>query len=152
MYHTEETVDIKQASEYCHRNPETVRRWVWNGKLPAQKVGNQLFIRKKDLVRFCRETAIAYHAQPEADAASLETIRQTGTEIHNRTGRSFNAAEEIETLREDRDREMNSTSYGPDFLERARSVREAIHARSGRVFDVEKMIRELREERDGRAE
>lgn len=143
----EETVDIKQASHYCRRNPETVRRWVWTGKLPAQKVGNQLFIRKEDLVQFCRESGIAYQTGPEKTETSLEEIRKTGADIHTRIRQGYNAEWETASLREERE-EMN----GEDFLEKARSVRESIHARTGRVFNAENMIRELRDERDGQTE
>ncbi len=147
----EETIDIKQASHYCRRNPETVRRWVWNGKLPAQKVGNQLFIRKEDLVQFCRESAIAYRAEPEEAETSLEEIRKTGAGIRVRTRWGYDAGREMASHREERD-EMNGTFYDEDFLEKARSVRESIHARTGRVFDAESMIRELRDKRDGETE
>ena len=145
----EETIDIKQASQYCRRNPETVRRWVWNGKLPAQKVGNQLFIRKGDLIQFCREAAVAYRTEPEETEQSLEEIRKTGTDIHTRTRQEYDAGGEIKSLREERDREMGGTINGEDFLISAKSVRESIHARTGKAFNVEKMIRELRDERDG---
>ena len=52
-------ISVKEAATECGRNPETVRRWIWNGKLPAEKLGNQLFIRRHDLVSFCRETVAA---------------------------------------------------------------------------------------------
>lgn len=48
---------IREAARECHRSTETVRRWVWAGKLHAEKVGNQLFARRSDLGRLCKETA-----------------------------------------------------------------------------------------------
>ena len=50
-------ISVKEAAAECGRNPETVRRWIWNGRLPAEKLGNQLFIRRRDLTSFCPETA-----------------------------------------------------------------------------------------------
>lgn len=45
----EKLVTVRQAALECGRNMETVRRWIWSGKLPAQKLGNQLFIKRGDL-------------------------------------------------------------------------------------------------------
>jgi excisionase family DNA binding protein len=42
---------VREAARECKRATETVRRWIWDGKLPAQKRGNRLFIKKRDLVR-----------------------------------------------------------------------------------------------------
>jgi len=44
----EELVTVREAANESKRNMETVRRWIWSGKLPAQKLGNQLFIKKSD--------------------------------------------------------------------------------------------------------
>jgi excisionase family DNA binding protein len=32
---------VPQAAHRVGRSPETVRRWIWNGRLPSEKVGNQ---------------------------------------------------------------------------------------------------------------
>ena len=37
---------------------ETVRRWIWAGKLPAQKLGNQLFINRSDLGAFLSQLSV----------------------------------------------------------------------------------------------
>jgi len=37
---------------------ETVRRWIWAGKLPAQKLGNQLFINRSDLGTFLSQLSV----------------------------------------------------------------------------------------------
>jgi excisionase family DNA binding protein len=42
-------ISVREAAIECGRNVETVRRWIWSGKLPAQKLGNQLFIKRSDL-------------------------------------------------------------------------------------------------------
>lgn len=42
-------VTVREAARECRRSPETIRRWIWDGKLPARKVGNQLFVRRADL-------------------------------------------------------------------------------------------------------
>lgn len=42
-------ISVREAAAEYGRNAETVRRWIWSGKLPAQKLGNQLFIKRSDL-------------------------------------------------------------------------------------------------------
>lgn len=42
-------LSVHEAARECHRNPETIRRWIWEGKLPARKLGRQLFILPADL-------------------------------------------------------------------------------------------------------
>jgi excisionase family DNA binding protein len=40
---------VPEAARQLGRNPETLRRWIREGKLPAQKVGTQHFIAEEDL-------------------------------------------------------------------------------------------------------
>jgi len=39
-----ELLTVREVARRCHRSEETIRRWIWSGKLPARKLGNQLFI------------------------------------------------------------------------------------------------------------
>jgi excisionase family DNA binding protein len=32
---------VPDAARRVGRSPETVRRWIWSGRLPSEKVGNQ---------------------------------------------------------------------------------------------------------------
>jgi excisionase family DNA binding protein len=50
-----ERVDIRQAASDSGRSAETVRRWIWSGKLAATKRGNRLLIDRAQLERFLRE-------------------------------------------------------------------------------------------------
>lgn len=43
-------LDINEAARVARRSPETVRRWVWSGKLSAQRRGRRLMIVQEDLV------------------------------------------------------------------------------------------------------
>ena len=38
-----------QAASLTGRSPETIRRWVWSGRLRAGKRGNKIFIDRGDL-------------------------------------------------------------------------------------------------------
>lgn len=48
-----ELVTVREAARQCGKNPETIRRWIWSGKIPAEKLGNQLFIKTEDLRPHC---------------------------------------------------------------------------------------------------
>ena len=48
---------VSQAARRARRNPETVRRWVREGKLPATRAGTQIVIDERDLSAFLGETS-----------------------------------------------------------------------------------------------
>ncbi len=43
---------VPQAARRTRRNPETIRRWIREGKLPARKIGAQHVIEEGDLEGF----------------------------------------------------------------------------------------------------
>ena len=43
------SLTVPQAARRTGRNPETIRRWIREGKLPARKVGTQHVIEEQDL-------------------------------------------------------------------------------------------------------
>ncbi|MHB1488679.1 MAG: helix-turn-helix domain-containing protein [Acidimicrobiales bacterium] len=45
-------LDINEAARVAHRSPETIRRWVWSGKLAARRHGRRLMISRDDLAHF----------------------------------------------------------------------------------------------------
>jgi excisionase family DNA binding protein len=51
----EGTVDVNEAARMVGRSPETVRRWIWSGKLAAQKRGRRLMISRHELAAFIAE-------------------------------------------------------------------------------------------------
>lgn len=40
---------VPQAARRAGRSPETIRRWIWSGKLPSEKIGNQHFVEQETL-------------------------------------------------------------------------------------------------------
>lgn len=48
MYATP-VLTVPEAAERTGRAPETIRRWIRSGKLPARKVGTQHVIEEQDL-------------------------------------------------------------------------------------------------------
>jgi len=67
-------VDVREAARMSRRTPETIRRWVWTGRLAAVKNGNKLFVRRAD---------VAVAAAPAPDSRSslsewAERLPRTG--------------------------------------------------------------------------
>ena len=44
-----EMLDVREAARLVRRTPETVRRWIWSGRLPARRHGNKLLVKRGDL-------------------------------------------------------------------------------------------------------
>jgi len=44
-----ELLDVREAARLADRTPETVRRWIWSGRLAAQRHGNRLLVSRHDL-------------------------------------------------------------------------------------------------------
>ena len=44
-----EMLEIREAAELARRTPETIRRWVWSGRLNARKSANRLLVARADL-------------------------------------------------------------------------------------------------------
>jgi excisionase family DNA binding protein len=42
-------ITVPEAARRVRKNPETIRRWIRAGKLPAHKVGTQHLIEEQDL-------------------------------------------------------------------------------------------------------
>jgi excisionase family DNA binding protein len=71
---------VPEAARRVRRNPETLRRWIREGKLRARKIGTQHVIEERDLeAAVPQETAIRRskrwreawkHAFPEPDWAA----------------------------------------------------------------------------------
>lgn len=47
-------VTVREAAELASRTPETVRRWVWSGRLEARRDGNRLLLVRADVERLLR--------------------------------------------------------------------------------------------------
>lgn len=46
---TADLIDVREAARVSGRTAETVRRWIWSGRLPARKVGRRLLISRARL-------------------------------------------------------------------------------------------------------
>ncbi len=81
---------VPEAARRIRKNPETIRRWIREGKLPARKVGTQHVI---DELEFAR---VARRGEPEVTPLPKEWRRMAD-------GRpTLNAVEAIRRSREGR--------------------------------------------------
>jgi excisionase family DNA binding protein len=94
----EDLITVREAARLCRRNPETVRRWIWAGKLPAQKLGNQLFVKRGDLahVEQSQSEDEEKAARKTARLAALNALIAVGERI----GGNIDVVEMLERHRE----------------------------------------------------
>ena len=64
-------IPVREAARRVHRSPETVRRWIWSGRLPATKRGSTYYVDVMHLERIAVEMGITgMSAQHAEDAPS----------------------------------------------------------------------------------
>jgi len=146
----DELISVRQAAAECGRNPETIRRWIWSGKLPAEKLGNQLFVKRIALESYCRETAGA------PDEAAAREARGTGSGVETESRAAVNSPQQdnfssqvaaptnITALT--RPRTALQPGSRAETIKKMRRLREEIRARAGNL-DVESTSDELRRDR-----
>lgn len=151
----EKLISVREAAKECGRNMETVRRWIWAGKLPAEKLGNQLFIKTSDLASYCRETAVkGYEAKLKLDFP--EKVLALRGQMEDKRDERFDVGEEILTMRQQRMNEIGQSfaegeknmkaGSRTDLIKRMRKLREEIRARVGNLDAVGTLV-QLRQER-----
>jgi excisionase family DNA binding protein len=110
MIGEDQLISVREAARECGRNAETVRRWIWSGKLPAEKLGNQLFIRRSTLAGFCRETAIhEYKTEPKPDF--LERAIALQNRIKAKGAEPIDASESVRKMREERMSQLEKSMH-----------------------------------------
>jgi excisionase family DNA binding protein len=45
----DELIEVARAAVLVGRHPETVRRWVWSGRLTAQRSGRRLLVARREV-------------------------------------------------------------------------------------------------------
>jgi excisionase family DNA binding protein len=48
---TEQPITVPEAARRLRRNPETIRRWIREGKLASERVGTQYLVRGEEIER-----------------------------------------------------------------------------------------------------
>lgn len=77
-------IDVRSAAKLVDRHPETVRRWVWAGRLQARRQGNRLLLARADV-----EAVLASEGRSVSD---LATWADRARELRRRAPRSSGAS------------------------------------------------------------
>ncbi len=70
-------VDVREAAGLASRTPETIRRWVWSGRLEARRQGRRLLVARDDVLRLSGQPA---NSGPEL------TLREWATQARRSRG------------------------------------------------------------------
>lgn len=65
----DDLLDVRSAASLVGRHPETVRRWVWSGRLAARRRGNRLLMARADVQAAAGEGSLAIGLAEWADRA-----------------------------------------------------------------------------------
>jgi excisionase family DNA binding protein len=92
MVTLEGMITVAEAARRLNRSIEQVRRYLREGKLRGQRIGNQWFVEERTLE--------APRGEPLVPAELVERIRRTREEIRSRAGHNFDVVEMIRRSRE----------------------------------------------------
>lgn len=95
-------LDVRTAAALAHRNPETVRRWVWSGRLAAQRRGRRILVARADVEALAGKAATYGHVslaewaqRAQAPPQHVRTRRRARSAadlvLEDRAGRSVGA-------------------------------------------------------------
>ena len=62
-------IDVRRAAVLVGRHPETIRRWVWSGRLHARRRGNRLLVARAEVEALARQDGNAASLSEWADRA-----------------------------------------------------------------------------------
>jgi len=74
-----EMLDVREAARLAGRTAETIRRWVWSGRIPAIRQGNRLLMARDDVDGVLRGVRPVTGTSSLADWSAL-------VDAHRRTG------------------------------------------------------------------
>src|SRR5207244_5488687 len=87
-------LDIRAAARLTGRSTETVRRWVWSGRLRARKLGRRLFVLRSDVE--------ALAGSQQTRPLSLTEWRASPNKILRRAAAGKSASDLVLAARRDR--------------------------------------------------
>lgn len=97
-------VDVRRAAALAGRHPETVRRWVWSGRLAARRRGNRLLVARDDVEALAGDTA--------RTVISLATWAERARQAARHDGESPRRSSAADLVIEDRMHRSRTTSSG----------------------------------------
>jgi hypothetical protein len=84
----DDLIDVRHAATLVRRHPETIRRWVWSGRLAARRQGRRLLVVPSEVEAVARQDVAASSLREWADRA-----RAVGTSM--RPGASTRSAADL---------------------------------------------------------
>jgi len=157
MSETDSLLTVRDVARRVGRSEETVRRWIWSGKLRARKIGNQLFVDRADLegLSAIRETKAEYgmSAQGEPGLADdvipqipsdFGKVSAASEETHS-LHRAYGYSPAIEDLREHRGQILPSPDEEMKNIVEDEAFQDDVRSKFGDV-DVLKLLRDVRDE------
>jgi excisionase family DNA binding protein len=66
-----EEITVQQAARRTRKSPETIRRWIWSGRLPATKRGNTYYIGLADLEQVVEIGAQSWHGDESGQGGGV---------------------------------------------------------------------------------
>ncbi len=96
----EEMLDVRRAAVVAGRHPETIRRWIWSGRIAARREGNRLLVARGDV------EAVA--GSRETPAISLAAWADRAREAAGASGSGDSAADLVIADRVDRSRSVDA--------------------------------------------
>lgn len=100
----EDLITVAEAAKILNRSIEQVRRYLREGKLPGQRIGQQWFIARADLERLRRKAPDK--SIYERRIALLKEITELRERIYQESGTLPSGAQLVEESREARMREI----------------------------------------------
>lgn len=73
-----ELLDVREAARLAGRTPETVRRWIWSGRLAARRHGSKLLITRRDFEDLTRGVDTPVATTLAEWAKAVEQQRRAG--------------------------------------------------------------------------
>jgi excisionase family DNA binding protein len=93
-------LDIRAAAQLTGRSTETVRRWVWSGRLRARKLGKRLFVLRSDVE--------ALAGSQQSRPLSLREWRASANKILRRSAAGKSASDLVLADRRERSGEFDA--------------------------------------------
>ncbi len=143
MTDEDDLMTVREVACACQRSEETVRRWIWSGKLKARKLGNQLFVKREDMEAL--RTPQKAGAKSSARVAEVQEAYAPSSERWSRPSKEQIAA--IMELSRAKSPKPFTPEEAEAWLARVRKLREKVVAEFGPT-DVTELLRDIRGEEE----
>lgn len=75
----DELIDVRRAAALTGRHPETIRRWIWSGRLTARRQGIRLLVARADVEAMAPGDDVASSLREWVDRARTVQARWRDT-------------------------------------------------------------------------